>query len=1424
MSCIFRSSPENRKMSAPATIPLGRLIEFVLQKTYHELTILAELLPRKSDMERKMEVIAFTNTTRQLFVRLLALVKWAASAGKVEKCANIVNFLDKQNMLFVETADMFAVMSRETLVQARLPSFHILGAAEILTTGTYSRLPTCIRDRVVPPDPISAGSKKTTLERLDHIIQYRLVSAELPTRMSSLEIRKGRVTFRVENEFRVSLTLMGDGPQVPWRLLNIDILVEDKDTGDCKPLVHPLQVVYIHQLIQSRLVDHPKPLHEVYQCLHFFCLSLQLEVLHTQIIRLCHERLGDSVRVEEYVSGVMLKLHYWREQSSILDERRFHLIIHVDEEDPCKPLRVSHSPEITDREEAARIDPCIKSEFLSIEKLLIQTIHIRSRQKLSYLRDEFLKDLLAPGVECSLGGSPSLLQIPIVQPCSSSEHLVLTVDTHTGYVMTFVPQYEPPMIMELQDIINSLAIDASPQMKSRLGSTVLSLKFWITLKRCKTTVQHLPVLALETNPVTAIPKDHALNQLSKFTLFVKLCKHAFYYVIIELQADKPCDKIDLNYYLLSVTGDNRLSSFYRLDSQSIIHGPCTDMDLLANTNESGTLKRSLSNQDGAPPAKKFRYPGYFFSEVAHIVAFCDDRLPFCSLTRELESRGVCHRGLQIEGAQTNFHVKIVQMPVGNDVSEDVADELRRSLLSCTFRLQVRGIRAWLCELIFHDCPLATSQMRERCATRPIYFMYDFTQNNTTAVIDEWLADWAIVSKLYSVVYKYAADIKNQKNAALLETSEVRSYSYKRLTIGYGSEKSYTVTIYWRPVEKRFQLVFGVVGLSVSSTNPHTLIAHQLSYDFNQNESITDLLQTLRDTYRPLLSLSRLPSIPQLGTIHSKPHLPVQTFMVIPQSSTCFRLVYRAAYCLEIQCRKGDGCVVIRDGAFSHFDRGRHVEEYMQIPGLRTFLSKFTRQTPDGALNTANAPVSPLQMESIDAFLSPSMAKANSPSGARASEGATLRFPQHHPMTPPSNPHTPASPHPSILPSSYSASPNPSFVHTPSNIPPSSPLAPPPSSPYPVNSPHMTSPSPSPAQQQPPSSQSFAANDPTSPAFPLLSASPANQWPSSPAPPRPSPRSFQPSPGGPSPAQPSSAEVRPAPSMSRVAPGVPGNWTAAVPIVLTHEGFDSLCTPCTPSTPNYSPLEKCLGCAFMRYTIQRIVRSDEHLQVRNLSEPGIVIFRTDQLIYRVSLNLQTMQSLHVKISNTDSSSAAQALALDDIQVIERYFDTKVASIPYKPNAFLSFTRLLSTPPRIQRDFIQLMRLELCPSQNSIFRWSFQLCLTIPPATPQIAPTGTVSVLITRVKMLFYFTLTPLRTPGEPHSAGNQQSIAVPMVYDFQSNTVSLAADRRSSEASAHISPALNFIASFLRSSHDYQNASECSIYPSIRDLVTQLTVN
>lgn len=60
-----------------------------------------------SIVSRKIEIVQFASRTRQQFVRLLALVKWAASADRVDKCqvssfkCTELNGTDEITLLFI---------------------------------------------------------------------------------------------------------------------------------------------------------------------------------------------------------------------------------------------------------------------------------------------------------------------------------------------------------------------------------------------------------------------------------------------------------------------------------------------------------------------------------------------------------------------------------------------------------------------------------------------------------------------------------------------------------------------------------------------------------------------------------------------------------------------------------------------------------------------------------------------------------------------------------------------------------------------------------------------------------------------------------------------------------------------------------------------------------------------------------------------------------------------------------------------------------------------------------------------------------------------------------------------------------------------------------------------------------------------------
>ncbi|KAB0391495.1 hypothetical protein E2I00_010094, partial [Balaenoptera physalus] len=300
---------------------------------------LCQKLPRKSDVERKIEIVQFASRTRQLFVRLLALVKWANNAGKVEKCAMISSFLDQQAILFVDTADRLASLARDALVHARLPSFAIPYAIDVLTTGSYPRLPTCIRDKIIPPDPITKIEKQATLHQLNQILRHRLVTTDLPPQLANLTVANGRVKFRVEGEFEATLTVMGDDPDVPWRLLKLEILVEDKETGDGRALVHSMQINFIHQLVQSRLFADEKPLQDIQQVLG---------------------RKTGTASVHK-------------------------VTIKIDENDVSKPLQIFHDPPLP-ASDSKLVERAMKIDHLSIEKLLIDSVHARAHQKLQELK------------------------------------------------------------------------------------------------------------------------------------------------------------------------------------------------------------------------------------------------------------------------------------------------------------------------------------------------------------------------------------------------------------------------------------------------------------------------------------------------------------------------------------------------------------------------------------------------------------------------------------------------------------------------------------------------------------------------------------------------------------------------------------------------------------------------------------------------------------------------------------------------------------------------------------------------------------------------------------------------------------------------------------------------------------------------------
>lgn len=104
-----------------------------------------------------------------------------------------------------------------------------------------------------------------------------------------------------------------------------------------------------------------------------------------------------------------------------------------------------------------------------------------------------------------------------------------------------------------------------------------------------------------------------------------------------------------------------------------------------------------------PPLKKFKHPPYFVPELAHIVALCDERLPFALMMNELTNREMVHGGCMDQANGSCLAIPILRFPmelvgIEHSTLEKLHDQLDSAYIR--YQTQLRGFRTWNLEVKF----------------------------------------------------------------------------------------------------------------------------------------------------------------------------------------------------------------------------------------------------------------------------------------------------------------------------------------------------------------------------------------------------------------------------------------------------------------------------------------------------------------------------------------------------------------------------------------------------------------------------------------------------------------------------------------------------------------------------------------------------
>ena len=150
--------------------------------------------------------------------------------------------------------------------------------------------------------------------------------------------------------------------------------------------------------------------------------------------------------------------------------------------------------------------------------------------------------------------------------------------------LAHVPQYPAnPFSPQIQTCLNGDRL--------QLEAQVSELRYWITARRIEKTLQQLPASPFEQLPLTYDLKSHPLSRMGRHKMYVRLHRQPYAILVVDYSG-KPGGKVEA-------------------------------------------------------PIKRTKFPAYFISDLAHVVAFADERIPFTALEAQLTAKGILHSGIQV---------------------------------------------------------------------------------------------------------------------------------------------------------------------------------------------------------------------------------------------------------------------------------------------------------------------------------------------------------------------------------------------------------------------------------------------------------------------------------------------------------------------------------------------------------------------------------------------------------------------------------------------------------------------------------------------------------------------------------------------------------------------------------------------------------
>ncbi|GAA97600.1 uncharacterized protein L969DRAFT_87695 [Mixia osmundae IAM 14324] len=327
---------------------LGRLMEGMATHVFKDLQNLVEVLPSKDARARPRAIIEFVLSARQQLIKLLVLLRWSEHTDGLQRAINVIAFLQDFGYEFKRTDQILTTLIEDESIAARVRKYDLTTAIDLLTTGSYRRLPKAI-SAYAEAEYLDDQTVLSVMERMTRKIRYRLaVATEIPDGMRVDKLDDGKVTLSVAGLFEVVLTLGPinlnearentaddedidqDGEEQRWYVLDVRWLYDVyNSSGEPIPLQAKgkakddlVDLTNIELARDCETTDDAAALQRLFEYLNRTALCHKLVVLHADAMALSRTPRGSGLASRLSQDRQQLVLEYWRDHSNARDSKK----------------------------------------------------------------------------------------------------------------------------------------------------------------------------------------------------------------------------------------------------------------------------------------------------------------------------------------------------------------------------------------------------------------------------------------------------------------------------------------------------------------------------------------------------------------------------------------------------------------------------------------------------------------------------------------------------------------------------------------------------------------------------------------------------------------------------------------------------------------------------------------------------------------------------------------------------------------------------------------------------------------------------------------------------------------------------------------------------------------------------------------------